>query len=79
MEAFTDFSQVPLVCDITTAARVLGRSVRMIHEDLADDTMTPAPLPRRRAGRGSKWQWSKAALQRYLEGGYANQKTRRRA
>jgi len=71
-EAFTDFAQVPLVCDLKTTARVLGRSVSSIERDLADNAMTPAPMPRRRGSRGAKWQWSKAALQRYLEGGYAN-------
>lgn len=76
---FTDWDSVPLVCDITTTARVLGRSRRCIYDDLADGTMLPAPLPRRHDTHGGRWQWSKVALQRYLEGGYLRVVQRKRA
>lgn len=69
---FTTWDAVPLVCDIETTARVLRRSVRDIHRDLAANVMEPAPMPMVNP-RGRKHQrrlWSKAALQAHLDGGY---------
>lgn len=67
----TDWTQVPLTADIATTARVLGRSVRSIEEDLARGCMQPAPMPTLGAGRTKqRRQWSKDALQAWLGGGY---------
>jgi hypothetical protein len=66
MAPFTDWASVPLVCNKTTVARVLNVSPRWIDEQLAAGTMLPAPMPR----QGGKWQWSKAILQKYIDGGY---------
>ncbi len=64
--AFTDWSEVPLVCDRKTTAKVLNICLRELDERLKDGTMQPAPMPR----LNRKWQWSKAELQRYVDGGY---------
>ena len=66
MASFTDWSSVPLVCDRKTTAQVLGICLRELDRRLADGTVQPAPMPR----IGRKWQWSKATLQKYVDGGY---------
>ena len=71
---FTDWSQVPLVVDRKTTAKVLGISPRELDRRLAAGTVQPAPMPR----LGRKWSWSKATLQKYVDGGY-QQYARRRA
>lgn len=63
---FTDWSTVPLVCDLATTAKVLNVSPRWIEDRLRDGVMMPAPMPRHRG----KWQWSKKVLQSYVDGGY---------
>lgn len=77
MSAFTDWASVPLVCNITTTARVLNVSVRWVMEQLKKGTMQPRPMPRI---AGGKWQWSKSVLQKYVDGGYQQMavRTRRR-
>jgi hypothetical protein len=70
--AFTSWEQVPLVVGIKDAARILGRSIRSIEDDLAFGRMRPEPMPvacaelRKRHRR----QWSKAALQAWVSGDY---------
>jgi hypothetical protein len=64
---FTDWSGVPLVCGIAITAEVLGTSKTSIKRALKLGTMMPAPMPRLADG---KWQWSKAVLQKYVDGGY---------
>ena len=67
----TDWSQVELVCGIERTAEILNRSVRDIERDLANDCMEPKPMPVvGRARQKRRRQWSKAALQAWLEGGY---------
>lgn len=63
---FTNWDSVPLVCDRKTTAKVLGISPRELDRRLADGTVQPAPMPR----NGRKWSWSKAVLQKYVDGGY---------
>lgn len=70
-EPFTSWDQVPLVCDIDTAARVLRRSVTAIERDLAAGCMVPQPMPSVGPKRiKQRRQWSKAALMAHLDGGY---------
>lgn len=67
----TTWDDVPLVCSIEQAARVLDRSVRDIHRDLADGCMVPPPMPViGRARKHQRRQWSKSALMAFLDGGY---------
>lgn len=71
MSPFTDFSQVPLVCGIEDAARVLNTSPRSLYRKLEAGKFVPGVMPRE--GKTSPWQFSKKKLQDYVEGGYANQ------
>lgn len=66
--ALTDWNQVPLVCSIEITAQVLNLSRTSIKRALKLGTMRPQPMPRL---AGGKWQWSKAALQKYVDGGYS--------
>lgn len=75
MAPFTDWASVPLVLNKTTVARVLNVSPRWIDEQLAAGTMLPAPMPRL---GGGKWQWSKAVVQSYVDGGYQSMRVRSR-
>jgi len=66
-DAFTSWEQMPLVGTIEDAARALNTSVRTIRRRLARGEHVPGVMPR----RGQEpWQFSKQALQRYLDGGY---------
>lgn len=75
MSPFTDWASVPLVCNKATTARVLGISQTSITRALKLGTMQPAPMPRL---AGGKWQWSKAVLQSYIDGGYQHMRVRAR-
>lgn len=66
LEPFTNWDDVPLVCEIEEAARVLRRSVKSIYRELQAGTMVPPPLPR--AGKTTPFKWTKKALQEHLEG-----------
>jgi hypothetical protein len=72
---FCNWSDVPLVCNKATTARVLGISQTSITRALKLGTMIPAPMPRL---AGGKWQWSKAILQAYVDGGYQHFAARRK-
>ena len=72
---FTDWDDVPLVCNLKTVCRVLNMSPRWVMEQLKAGTMQPQPMPRL---AGGKWQWSKAVLQKYVEGGYRQMPVRGR-
>lgn len=67
MSAFTEWEVVPLVCDLKTTARVLNTSTSSINRALKAGTMQPRPMPRI---TGGKWQWSKAVLKSWVDGGY---------
>lgn len=73
--AFTDFADVPLVCSIDDAARVLNISVRTIRRRLSRGEYVPGVMPRH--GR-EPWQFSKPVLRHFVEGGYANPRIVRR-
>lgn len=73
MSAFTDWASVPLVCNKATVAKVLNVSQSSITRALQAGTMQPAPMPR----TNGKWQWSKAVLQKYVDGGYQHFQVRK--
>lgn len=75
MDPITDWSQLPLVCGITDTARVLNTSASSINRALKLGTMQPQPMPRL---AGGKWQWSKAVLKAYVDGGYRQMPVRNR-
>lgn len=71
---FSEWADVPLVCNKATTARVLNMSLRTLSRELKAGTMQPAPMP----GRGSRRVWSKAILQQWVDGGYQKLGARRR-
>lgn len=67
----TSLDQLPLTCDIETTAKVLGRSVRDIRRDLAENCMEPRPIPVvGRTREKQRRRWSKFAIEAWLKGGY---------
>lgn len=76
MSPFTSFDQVPIVCGIADAARVLNTSTRSLYRKLEAGKFVPGVMPR--DGKTSPWQFSKKKLQDYVEGGYAQMRVVRR-
>lgn len=75
MSPFTNWADVPLVCDLSTTARILNTSRTSINRALKRGTMCPAPMPRL---AGGKWLWSKQVLKSYVDGGYQQMRVRGR-
>lgn len=66
----TSLDHLPLVCDIQTTAKALGRSVSAIEVDLANHRMQPAPIPDISGHKKQRRRWSKFAIEAWLKGGY---------
>lgn len=75
MDAFTDWDQVPLVCDIKDAARVFNVSVCTLRRRLETNAQVPGVLPR--SGQEA-WRFSKPVMRNYVDGGYVNLRVVRR-
>lgn len=73
---FTAWADVPLVCGVDDAARVLNKGVSTLYRQLEAGRFVPGVMPR---NGQEPWQFSKKKLQDYVEGGYAMQVVRRRA
>lgn len=72
---FTDFADVPVVCTVQDAARVLNRSTSWLYRKLEAGDYVPGVMPR---DDHEEWRFSKKALQNYIEGGYLNARRSRR-
>jgi hypothetical protein len=63
-----DWAKEPFVLEIADVARILRRSVSTIRRGLRHGSMVPAPMPK--AGKTTPYQWARADVQAWLEGGY---------
>ena len=74
MNPFTSFDDVPIVCSVEDAARVLNVSASYLYRRLTAGQFVPGLMPR---DGQAPYQFSKKKLQDYVEGGYALQVRRR--
>lgn len=67
MSPFTNWDEVPLVCGVEDAAKVLNLGASTLYRQLERNEYVPGLMPR--AGR-EPWRFSKAKLRDYIDGGY---------
>lgn len=72
---FSDWHDVPLVCSVKDAARVLNRSTKYLYRRLESGAHMPGLMPRE--GQQT-YRFSRKKLQEYVEGGYATMIRRKR-